>query len=76
MDTLTRFRIGVDLPKEEFLRCLHAVPETKMCLATLRDDIFNTAVVRGLADSGDILVGRRKGRGGGKSVREKHVEDI
>ena len=74
MDTLTRFRIGVDLPKEEFLRCLHAVPETKMCLATLRDDLFNT--VRGLADSGDILVGRKKGRGVGKSVREKHVEDI
>lgn len=72
----TRFRIGVDLPKEEFLRCLHAVPETKMCLATLRDDLFNTAVVRGLADSEDILVRRRKGRGGGKSVREKHVEDI
>ena len=76
IDTPTRFHIGVDLPKKEFLKGLHAVPETKLSLAMFRENVFNTVVVRWLVDSGGIVVGRRKSGGGEKSVREKHVEDI
>ena len=46
------------------------------CLSSVREDLLNNAVVCGLADKGDILVARRKGGGVGKSVREKHAEDI
>jgi len=41
----------------------------------LRGSLFAEAVGKGLADTGDRLVMRRK-VGGGKTVKEKYAEDI
>ena len=75
MDVLTRLGVGADLPRDEFLRRLRLVQDNS-CLSSVSECLFNNAVVSGLADGGDVLVGRRKGGGGGKSVREKDADDI
>ena len=76
MDVLTRFCVSADLSKDEFLCRLRAIPEDIICLSTVRQSLFNTAVGSGLVDTGVVLVGRRKVGGGAKSVGGKHAEDI
>ena len=41
----------------------------------LRSALFLEAIEKGLADNGDLLVMRKK-VGSGKTVKEKHAEDI
>lgn len=64
MDVLAHLGVSSDVSKEDFLMHLSTLP----ALVYMRENVFKTAVVSGLADSGDVFVGRRKGRGEEKSV--------
>ena len=51
------------------------MPLMPTLIPRLRDTLFSEAVQRGLADTGDRMVSRRK-VAGGKSIRDKHIDDV
>ena len=73
MELLPHFGVNGELSKEEFVRRLG-----RECTADqvreLRLSLFEDAVRKDLADIGDELVQRKK-MGGGRSVKEKHIDD-
>ena len=73
MDILPRLGVSCELSRAEFIRKLFLVNHEQVEQA--RESLFNAAVENGLADKGDALVKCKK-CGVGKSVKEKHVEDI
>jgi len=73
MDSLPRFGVSKELSHEEFSRRLRCAKDLE--IATLRLSLFEDAKANNLVHMNSQLVARRK-VGGGKSVVEKHVEDI
>ena len=74
MELLQSFGVTTELHKDEFVRRLE-----RGCTADqvrgLRDCLFADALSLKLAVDGDVLVTRMK-RNAGKTVKEKHVEDV
>ena len=62
------------LSAEEFVRRL-ARDSSENQVRQLRSALFLEAIDKGVADNGDLLVMQKK-VGGGKTVKEKHAEDI
>ena len=73
MEILPLFGISTELSREEFMRRL-CRDSTRDQVQGLRASLFLAAVDKGLADTGDRLVGRKK-VGGGKTAKEKYAED-
>ena len=73
MDILTHFAVSFELSRDQFIRRLGSASTEHV--RELRSTLFLEAVDLGFADCGDELVARRK-VGGGKTVKDKHTEDI
>ena len=73
MDSLLQLGVSKELSREEFLRSLRCVNNQE--IAKLRMSLFEDAKANCLTHHNNQLVTRRK-VGGGKSVVEKHIEDI
>lgn len=73
MEILPLFGISTELSREEFMRHL-CCDSARNQVQGLRASLFTVAVDKGLADTGDRLVGRKK-VGGGKMVKEMYAED-
>ena len=73
MELLPLFGVSCELLMEVFVKKLRFKSSDK--LGDLRKSLFLDAVSRNLADPGDVLVSREK-VGVGKTVKEKHIEDI
>ena len=73
VDSLPRFGVSKELSHDEYSRRLRFAKD--LDVAKLRLSLFEDAKVRDLVHKNSQLVMRRK-VGGGKSVVEKHVEDI
>ena len=74
MELLQSFGVNSELSREEFmrrLRCENSVDQVR----DLRQLLFVEAVSLNLANDGDVLVTRKK-MNAGKSVVEKHTEDV
>ena len=74
MELLPHFGVNSELSREEFGRRLGRECNADQ-VRELRLSLFEDAVRKQLADGGDELVKRKK-VGGGKAVKEKHIEDI
>ena len=64
-----------ELSLEELSRRLDPEEANQQQVGGLRSSLFAEAVAKGLADVGDSLVGREK-VGGGRTVKQKYVEDV
>ena len=73
MHSLPCFGVSKELSREEFSRRIRCAGDRE--IAELRLSLFEDAIANNLAHTNSQLVTRRK-VGGGKSVVEKHVEDI
>jgi len=73
MNGLRDFGLSGELSKGEFERKLLSKSPDEV--KELRRELFEEAVMKGLTEEGDMLVMRRK-VGVGKSVKNKHVEDV
>ena len=73
MELLSYFGVSSELSKEEFVRRLERSKAEQV--QGLRRALFESAVRKGLGEEEDELVTRKKVVGG-KSVKEKHVEDV
>ena len=73
MNGLRDFGLSGELSKGEFERKLSSKSPDEV--KELRRELFEEAVMKGLTEEGDMLVMRRK-VGVGKSVKNKHVEDV
>ena len=69
MELLSYFGVSSKLSKEEFVRRLERSKAEQVRA------LFDSAVRKGLGEEEDELVTRKKVVGG-KSVKEKHVEDM
>ncbi len=75
MELLSHFGVSCELLKDEFVRRLRLGEYSEQQVHGLRLALFEDAVKKILADSGDVLVKRKK-TSAGKSVKEKHIDDI
>ena len=71
---LSSFGVNSELSRDEFMRKMRCVNSAEQ-MRSLRQLLFEDAVGRRLADDVDVLVMRKK-TNAGKSVVEKHVEDV
>ena len=74
MELLPSFGVNSELSRDEFVRKLRCENSAEQ-VQKLRRVLFEDAVRRNLADDGDVLVLRKK-MNAGKSVVEKHAEDV
>ena len=74
MELLSSFGVYSELSRDEFVRrfrCENSAEQVR----SLRQLLLSEAVRLSLADDGDVLVKRKK-MNAGKSVVEKHSEDL
>ena len=74
MELLPHFGVSCEHLKDAFVRRLRC-DNSEQQICQLRLALFGDAVQKSLADSGDALVKRKK-TSAGKSVNEKHIDDI
>ena len=74
MELLSHFGVSCELLKDAFVRRLRC-DNSEQQICQLRLALIEDAVQKSLADSGDALVKRKK-TSAGKSVNEKHIDDI
>ena len=70
-----RTLVNTELAKSEFIRTLNSKVSSDQVIRDIRLALYNEARGGGLMDEGDQPVTRRK-VATGKSVREKHIDDI
>ena len=74
MELLPTFGVNSEPSREEFVRKLRCENSAEQ-VRCLRQLLFEDALRKNLADVGDVLVTRKK-LNAGKSVAEKHAEDV
>ena len=74
MEFLPSFGVNSELSRDEFVRRLRCENSAEQ-VRSLRQLLFSEAVRLNLVDDGDVLVTKKK-MNAGKSVVEKHSEDV